>query len=272
MIEAADAMKRGEWLQLFPEARCYTEMCRLTPMRWGVGKLVADAALDARLNCKHCASLTSASTDTATAATAASGGAVMTIAAADTDTALDRTTVIAASKSFSSGLLNSSAVGSGGSGSGSGSDGRDGAAGTECDVCRETAAAPAVLPFVHTGMQNIIPLGTMRPRTGQSVRVLIGEPIYFNDLISRYAQLCRVNNGWGDPFPPPRELLYLAITQRIEQRMSSLTADLHRRIGQPCTTAISTSRTTGIVTAGSGIPSASDRQGSTAMDTSKVGH
>ncbi|XP_022719430.1 tafazzin [Durio zibethinus] len=44
--------------------------------------------------------------------------------------------------------------------------------------------APIVLPFVHTGMQDVMPIGANFPRIGNTVTVLIGDPINFDDLLN----------------------------------------------------------------------------------------
>lgn len=40
----------------------------------------------------------------------------------------------------------------------------------------------AVVPFVHSGMDKVLPPGTSFPRVGQRVRIAIGKPINFEDL------------------------------------------------------------------------------------------
>ncbi|KAJ6737637.1 TAZ PROTEIN TAFAZZIN [Salix viminalis] len=42
---------------------------------------------------------------------------------------------------------------------------------------------PLVIPFVHTGMQEIMPLGATLPRIGKRVTVLLGDPIQFDDIL-----------------------------------------------------------------------------------------
>ncbi|XP_062084824.1 uncharacterized protein LOC133790978 [Humulus lupulus] len=42
---------------------------------------------------------------------------------------------------------------------------------------------PLVVPFVHSGMQEIMPVGANLPRIGKTVTVLIGDPIHFDDLL-----------------------------------------------------------------------------------------
>ncbi|EEF49883.1 taz protein, putative [Ricinus communis] len=43
---------------------------------------------------------------------------------------------------------------------------------------------PMVIPFVHTGMQEIMPIGAKFPRIGKTVTVLVGDPIIFDDLFN----------------------------------------------------------------------------------------
>ncbi|XP_068663655.1 uncharacterized protein [Aristolochia californica] len=43
---------------------------------------------------------------------------------------------------------------------------------------------PIVVPFVHTGMQHVMPIGSSFPRIGKKVTVVIGDPIYLDDLAS----------------------------------------------------------------------------------------
>ena len=42
-----------------------------------------------------------------------------------------------------------------------------------------------MLPFVHSGMEKVLPHGGSIPQAGQHVHVLVGEPIYFHDLQAR---------------------------------------------------------------------------------------
>ncbi|KAK3200399.1 hypothetical protein Dsin_023814 [Dipteronia sinensis] len=43
---------------------------------------------------------------------------------------------------------------------------------------------PMVVPFVHSGMQEIMPVGASFPRIGKTVTVVIGDPIEFDDLVN----------------------------------------------------------------------------------------
>ncbi|CAL0302302.1 unnamed protein product [Lupinus luteus] len=70
---------------------------------------------------------------------------------------------------------------------------------------------PIVVPFVHTGMQEIMPIGASFPRIGKMVTVLIGDPINFDDILS-------IENG-----PEvPRKMLYDAVSTRIGDRLHEL--------------------------------------------------
>ncbi|KAE9593694.1 putative transferase [Lupinus albus] len=70
---------------------------------------------------------------------------------------------------------------------------------------------PIVVPFVHTGMQDIMPIGASFPRIGKMVTVLIGDPINFDDILS-------IEKG-----PEvPRKMLYDAVSTRIGDRLHEL--------------------------------------------------
>ncbi|KAF7817920.1 tafazzin [Senna tora] len=70
---------------------------------------------------------------------------------------------------------------------------------------------PIVVPFVHTGMQDIMPIGANFPRVGKTVTVLVGDPINFDDLHSvEKAEVV------------PRGKLYDAVATRIGNRLYEL--------------------------------------------------
>ncbi|XP_061357470.1 uncharacterized protein LOC133301788 isoform X2 [Gastrolobium bilobum] len=70
---------------------------------------------------------------------------------------------------------------------------------------------PLVVPFVHTGMQEIMPIGANFPRIGKMVTVLIGDPINFDDIL---------NMEKGPDVP--RRRLYDAVASRIGDRLLEL--------------------------------------------------
>ncbi|KAK8480429.1 hypothetical protein V6N13_131006 [Hibiscus sabdariffa] len=72
-------------------------------------------------------------------------------------------------------------------------------------------STPIVLPFVHTGMQDIMPIGASFPRIGKTVTVLIGDPIPFDDLINV-----------EDSTDSLRGNLYDAVASRIGHQLQNL--------------------------------------------------
>ncbi|CAL4959591.1 unnamed protein product [Urochloa decumbens] len=78
---------------------------------------------------------------------------------------------------------------------------------------------PVVIPFVHTGMQDIMPVGKRIPRTGKRVIVVVGDPIKFDDLI--------IENS-DDTQHISRGILYDKATQRIGQRLQELKVEVDR--------------------------------------------
>ncbi|HUF52367.1 MAG TPA: lysophospholipid acyltransferase family protein [Dehalococcoidia bacterium] len=42
-------------------------------------------------------------------------------------------------------------------------------------------AKPIALPFYHYGMQEVLPVGAVRPRSGHTVRMVFGEAIYCDE-------------------------------------------------------------------------------------------
>ncbi|CAK8544630.1 unnamed protein product [Lathyrus sativus] len=74
---------------------------------------------------------------------------------------------------------------------------------------------PVVIPFVHTGMQEIMPIGASIPRIGKRVTVIVGDPINFDDII---------NMEKGPDVP--RKRLYDAVAARIGDRLQELKAQV----------------------------------------------
>ncbi|KAE8702664.1 hypothetical protein F3Y22_tig00110482pilonHSYRG00592 [Hibiscus syriacus] len=70
---------------------------------------------------------------------------------------------------------------------------------------------PFVLPFVHTGMQDVMPIGANFPRIGKTVTVLIGDPIHFDDLLNV-----------EDTPDASRGKLYDAVASRIGHQLQNL--------------------------------------------------
>ncbi|CAA7015855.1 unnamed protein product [Microthlaspi erraticum] len=76
---------------------------------------------------------------------------------------------------------------------------------------------PMVVPFVHNGMQDIMPVGANVPRIGKTVTVIIGNPIHFDDLL-----------GAEEAGNVSRKHLYDAVSSRIGKRLSELKAQVDR--------------------------------------------
>lgn len=71
---------------------------------------------------------------------------------------------------------------------------------------------PLVVPIVHTGMQDIMPIGTHFPKVGKKVTVIIGDPIPLDDLAI----------GKDEAQHDTRGVLYDAVSSRIGQRLQEL--------------------------------------------------
>ncbi|VFR01759.1 unnamed protein product [Cuscuta campestris] len=76
---------------------------------------------------------------------------------------------------------------------------------------------PMVVPFVHTGMQEIMPIGAKFPRIGKTVTVLVGDPIVFDDLLEVEGKH-HISRG----------KLYDAVSARIGDRLHKLKAQVDR--------------------------------------------
>mmetsp|Transcript_4707 Transcript_4707/g.6185 ORF Transcript_4707/g.6185 Transcript_4707/m.6185 type:complete len:374 (+) Transcript_4707:131-1252(+) len=101
---------------------------------------------------------------------------------------------------------------------------------------------PIVIPFWHTGMQEILPehpvdkrLLKIIPSVDRSITLRVGEPINFDDLLEDYekkhgalkkfsASAEMDPDSWEDYWPstPEEKELYSAICRRIEDEMAKL--------------------------------------------------
>lgn len=80
---------------------------------------------------------------------------------------------------------------------------------------------PLVVPFVHSGMQDIMPIGAKFPRIGKTVTVIIGDPIPFDDLLQVEGNHL-----------VPRDKLYDAVSSRIGHRLHELKVQVDKLILQ----------------------------------------
>jgi monolysocardiolipin acyltransferase len=80
-------------------------------------------------------------------------------------------------------------------------------------ACSE--ADPLIVPFVHSGMEGVLPKGSLLPKTNREIKVLVGEPIDVSDLLAASQA-----HDWSD------DQLYSRIAKRIGGRMAALKAQL----------------------------------------------
>lgn len=83
---------------------------------------------------------------------------------------------------------------------------------------------PMVLPFVHTGMQDVMPVGATFPRIGKTVTVVVGDPINFDDLLDE-----EVTEDVS------RGKLYDAVASRIGKRLLELKVQVDRLAAEQST-------------------------------------
>ncbi|RWW75955.1 hypothetical protein BHE74_00016024 [Ensete ventricosum] len=87
-----------------------------------------------------------------------------------------------------------------------------------CRLVIDADNVPFVIPFVHTGMQEIMPIGANFPRIGKQVTVLIGDPIFLDDLLVDKDDPQHVSTG----------ILYDAVSSRIGHRLQELKVQVDR--------------------------------------------
>lgn len=75
---------------------------------------------------------------------------------------------------------------------------------------------PIVIPFVHSGMQDIMPVGSTFPKVGKKVTVVVGDPIPLEDLIT------------DDNEDVSRGILYDAVSSRISHTLRELKVQADR--------------------------------------------
>ena len=75
---------------------------------------------------------------------------------------------------------------------------KSGLASILCDVAEKQ---PIVVPFHHSGMQNVIRAHTARPRVNNRIRIAVGDPIPLDDLLVKCRKAC---GPCETPACPPR--------------------------------------------------------------------
>lgn len=74
---------------------------------------------------------------------------------------------------------------------------------------------PLVVPFVHTGMQEVMPIGSQFPHVSKKVVVLVGDPIKVDDLF-----MASKEQGFSEG------KLYDAISLRVGERLKEIKREL----------------------------------------------
>ncbi|CAM6120598.1 unnamed protein product [Calypogeia fissa] len=80
---------------------------------------------------------------------------------------------------------------------------------------------PLVIPFIHKGMNDVMPIGQKMFSTGKKVTILVGDPIYVEDLVKKH-----VEEGLS------KAVLYDAITLRIESTIWKMQKELDELVEQ----------------------------------------
>jgi len=107
--------------------------------------------------------------------------------------------------------------------------------------CETSKYPPIVLPFHHTGMHRIYPQfpnsqrQSLPPKTGNTLRVRVGQPIPVQDLIDESRESRRKareelgsDDGWKTT--PADTELYNKITARIEEHLTRLASEVDKGV------------------------------------------
>ena len=92
-----------------------------------------------------------------------------------------------------------------------------------------------VLPVIHAGMDEVLPLRTYVPRTGRDVWVEVGEAVDVRPCVEAWrarerAVLAAAQGAWGDPWPEREEELYVQVNALLEQAMRRTERKLKERM------------------------------------------
>ncbi|BBN00060.1 monolysocardiolipin acyltransferase [Marchantia polymorpha subsp. ruderalis] len=79
----------------------------------------------------------------------------------------------------------------------------------------DAKSLPLVVPFIHSGMEDVMPIGQKHFSMGKKVTVIVGDPIELDDLVQKHSE-----EGL------PKAVLYDAIALRIEKRMWTMKKEL----------------------------------------------
>ena len=81
-----------------------------------------------------------------------------------------------------------------------------------------------ILPFISTGMDEIFKdsrgkVGRYIPQWGQRIRGFFMPTFNVKEYCDKFDKLCKVNDGFSDPWPPNREELYASLTFIVEKEL-----------------------------------------------------
>lgn len=83
----------------------------------------------------------------------------------------------------------------------------------------DAGEVPLVIPFVHSGMQEVMPIGSKFPSIRKRVVVLVGDPIKMDDLFSKSQE-----GGLS------KDVIHEAIAFRVGQHLKKLKAELDQLV------------------------------------------
>lgn len=171
MLEAEEHIAQGGWMHVFPEGKCIPIPSGVAQLRWGVGKLIADAYRRSE-RCEqakrewvemqqHMQAASSSPSPSASFSSAASAAA----ASSSSSSSSSSTAAPSSSPRYPVSRippLSPSSV-------------------TSSSVC---PLPPLVFPMLHHGMTRVMPFYHSIPKSGHTVRCLMGEKsLEFGDLM-----------------------------------------------------------------------------------------
>ena len=92
-----------------------------------------------------------------------------------------------------------------------------------------------VVPVIHGGMEDVLPLYTYVPRVGRDVWVEVGEVVDVCGCVEEWRARERLvlsagGGAWGDPWPEREEELYVAVNSLLEAAMRRTEQQLKKRM------------------------------------------
>jgi monolysocardiolipin acyltransferase len=78
----------------------------------------------------------------------------------------------------------------------------------------EVKPTPIVVPMFHHGLQNVVQRGKKGLGTGQDVKIVLGDPIDFSDILKDYDSTTMDE--------PKKKAVHAAISERVGNRLKQL--------------------------------------------------